>query len=84
LAPPFREAEFVIDYAHGIDDEASRIMLAQQLGLITKKGGYLVFEGETFRASTVPDAVRTAVSERLETALKQGAVPELEDDDDDE
>jgi recombination protein RecA len=87
MAPPFREAEFIIDYATGIDDAASRMMLAQQMGLVTKKGGYLAFEGQTFRASTVPDDIRAAINERLEAYRASGGVsvpPGGDDDEEDE
>jgi hypothetical protein len=62
------------------------MMLAQQMGLVTKKGGYLAFEGQTFRASTVPDDIRAAINEQLEEAVRQGvsAPANDEEDEDDE
>jgi len=76
VAPPFREAEFIIDYNYGIDDEASRLMLARDLGILKKRGGYLEFEGQTFRANAVPDDVREAFNIRLEEeARSRLAIP---------
>jgi len=74
VAPPFREAELIIDYNYGIDDEASRLMMARELGIIKKRGGWLEYEGETFRASEVPDNIREAVNGRLEEVMRERLV----------
>ncbi|GAB4160233.1 MAG: recombinase RecA [Candidatus Dojkabacteria bacterium] len=43
LAPPFKEAEFIIRYPTGIDKESSLINAAIQRGVVTKAGSWLSF-----------------------------------------
>lgn len=90
LAPPFREAEFIIDFNYGIDDAASRVQLAQQLGIVGKRGGYLTFEGETFRAGKMPDGIREGINAKLEeevrkrqTVTPRNGVEDSDDEDED-
>jgi recombination protein RecA len=40
IAPPFREAEFLIDFKHGIDKMESLLKLAQKLGVVAVAGAY--------------------------------------------
>ncbi|KKM71154.1 hypothetical protein LCGC14_1433460 [marine sediment metagenome] len=88
LAPPFREAEFIIDFNYGIDEEASRLQLASVLGIVGKRGSYLTFDGETFRPSKVPDAIRKGINAKLEEEAQSRRViaPRggVEDDETDE
>lgn len=65
LAPPFREAEFILNYETGIDDTASRLQLAQREGIVTRRGSYLEFEGTKFRPSSVSDDIVAAITDRL-------------------
>ena len=53
VAPPYRTAEFMIDFRFGIDFPGSQLFLAKQLGLISQGGGgYYELEGQEkkFRA----------------------------------
>lgn len=57
IAPPYREAEFVLYYDRGMDDEGSQLEMAKRLSIVTTKGSWLLFEGQTFRAADWPDHV---------------------------
>lgn len=46
MAPPFRVAEFDIDYAEGISRAGSILDVAVELGIIEKKGSWLTLDGE--------------------------------------
>lgn len=46
VAPPFAEAEFDIMYDCGISREGSVIDVATDLGVLEKRGSWLVFEGQ--------------------------------------
>ncbi len=53
VAPPYRTAEFLIDFRYGIDFPGSQLLLAKQLGLVKQGGGgYYSMEGreKNFRA----------------------------------
>lgn len=45
VAPPFAEAEFDILFNHGINQEGNILDAALQVGVVTKRGAWLQFEG---------------------------------------
>ncbi len=45
-APPFRQAEFDIEYGRGISREGSLLDVAVELGLVKKSGAWFTYEGE--------------------------------------
>ena len=46
VAPPFTEAEFDIIFNHGINQEGNILDAGLQMGVITKRGAWLQFNGE--------------------------------------
>jgi recombination protein RecA len=49
IAPPFRQAEFVIRYNMGIDRVTDLINMGIKFGLIEKSGAFLTIEGEKYQ-----------------------------------
>jgi len=47
LAPPFRSSTFPLIYGKGIDSTRNLIDFAELLGVVSKRGSYYAFEGET-------------------------------------
>jgi len=46
IAPPFRKAEFVIKYGHGIDNERSILELGLKLDVVEKSGAWYSFRDD--------------------------------------
>lgn len=46
VAPPFRKAEFIIKYGHGIDNERSILELGLKLDVVEQSGAWYSFSGE--------------------------------------
>jgi len=68
VAPPFREAEFDILYARGISWEGSVVDSAVELGVITKRGSWLAFDGEQIGQGA--DAARDMLEKNPEVMQK--------------
>jgi recombination protein RecA len=68
VAPPFREATFVIKYGEGILKEGDLLDLATQMGIIEKSGTWYVFEGT--RLGQGWDNARVYLKEHPETLEK--------------
>jgi recombination protein RecA len=68
LAPPFRLAEFDINYAEGISFQGSVIDVALDMLLIEKKGSWFFFEGEQLGQGK--DAIKSIIAERPEIQEK--------------
>ena len=77
VAPPFREAEFIITYERGISAEASLIDVGSKLKIIDKSGSWYSYNGnrigQSFKAATeflvqhtdIRDELNKIVSEKL-------------------
>jgi recombination protein RecA len=79
VAPPFREAEFVIMYGQGISREGEIIELASAHGIIDKSGAWYSYKGE--RIGQGKDNVRTflqqnkEISREIEDQVRAKLVP---------
>ena len=47
LAPPFRTNYIPMIFGKGVDEERDAVLFAELLGVITKKGSFYSFKGET-------------------------------------
>lgn len=63
VAPPFKEAEFTINYGRGIDLVDCIVELALEMGLITKSGSWFNVEGEQVQG-------RDSVAEHLSSDVE--------------
>jgi len=62
LSPPFREAVFEFVFGQGIDDSLTFAEVAEELKLVTKKGGgWYEMNGQNFRAEDLISQVGRAV-----------------------
>ena len=64
LAPPFKVAEFDINWNEGISRVGSIIDVATDMGILEKRGSWFAFDGEQIAQGR--DAVKTALSESPE------------------
>jgi recombination protein RecA len=72
VAPPFREAEFVIRYGEGVLREGDVLDTATKMGLIEKSGTWYVFKGE--RMGQGWDNARLYLKEHTDTLEKIDAL----------
>ena len=68
IAPPFQEAEFDIMYNQGINQEGSILEAGVSVGVVTKKGAWLEFDGDLIGQGK--EAARRALTESPELAEK--------------
>ncbi|MBT8447953.1 MAG: recombinase RecA [Gammaproteobacteria bacterium] len=79
VAPPFRQAEFDILYAHGVSREGEIIDLGVKHDLIEKTGAWYSYNGD--RLGQGKDNVRQylidnpEVAEEIEAAIREAALP---------
>jgi len=75
VAPPFRKAEFVIKYGHGVDNERSILELANKLDIVEKSGAWWAFDGERLRQGLDASAAylreQPALRDRIWEAVKE-------------
>ena len=64
LAPPFRTAEFDINFNEGISRVGSIIDVATDMGILEKRGSWFSFEGE--QVAQGRDAVKATLAEQPE------------------
>ena len=79
MAPPFRVAEFDINYAEGISKAGSILDVATDLGLLEKRGAWFSFEGEQLgqgRDQTKALLERDpALAERIMARIREKTAP---------
>ena len=66
LAPPFKVAEFDINWNEGISRVGSILDVATDMGVLEKRGSWFAFEGEQIAQGR--DAVKTLLTEQPEVA----------------
>jgi recombination protein RecA len=69
LAPPFRIAEFDINYAEGISRSGSILDVALDLGIVDKRGSWFSFESEQLGQGREPSKKTIATDKRIQDAL---------------
>ncbi len=82
-APPFRIAEFDIEYAEGISRAGSIIDVACDMQILDKKGSWFSFEGEQVaqgkeQAKAVlqeSPELQNKILERIKEKIKEGQIP---------
>jgi recombination protein RecA len=83
VAPPFRIAEFDILFGHGISTLGCLIDLAEQTGVVSRKGAWYSYEGDNIgqgRDNTIQrlqedPAFAQKVEEQVKEKLQMGAMP---------
>ena len=66
LAPPFKVAEFDINWNEGISRVGSILDVATDMGILEKRGSWFAFEGEQIAQGR--DAVKALLTEQPEMA----------------
>ncbi|MBD2257536.1 recombinase RecA [Pseudanabaena sp. FACHB-2040] len=83
VAPPFRIAEFDILFGHGISTLGCLIDLAEQTGVVSRKGAWYSYEGDNIgqgRDNTIQrmqedPAFAQKVEDQVKEKLQMGALP---------
>jgi recombination protein RecA len=68
LAPPFKIAEFDIEYGHGISKEGEIVDLGSDLNVLTKSGSWYAYEGT--KVAQGRDAAKQFMSDNPELAAE--------------
>ncbi len=69
VAPPFAEAEFDILFNHGINQEGNILDAALQVGVVTKRGAWLQFDGNLIGQGRDACAKEVTANEELRNKL---------------
>ncbi len=69
LAPPFRIAEFDINYDEGISRSGSILDVALDLGIVDKRGSWFSFDGEQLGQGREPSKKTIANEKKIQDAL---------------
>ena len=69
LAPPFRIAEFDINYAEGISRSGSILDVALDLGIVDKRGSWFSFESEQLGQGREPAKKTIADNKKIQDAI---------------
>jgi len=77
MAPPFRQADFDILYPNGISYEGGLCDVAIDMGIISKKGSYHSFDGETIgngRPATIQELMKDrALCAKIDKLVREKA-----------
>ena len=83
LAPPFRIAEFDINYNEGISRSGSILDVALELGIVEKRGSWFSFESEQLGQGREPAKVTISedkkIQEKLLKAIREHIYPDEQD-----
>jgi recombination protein RecA len=69
LAPPFRIAEFDINYAEGISRSGSILDVALDMGIVDKRGSWFSFNSEQLGQGREPSKKTIATDKKIQDAL---------------
>jgi len=69
LAPPFRIAEFDINYDEGISRSGSILDVALDMGIVDKRGSWFSFESEQLGQGREPSKKTIATDKKIQDAL---------------
>jgi len=82
LAPPFRSAEFDINYNEGISRSGSILDVALEMGIIDKRGSWFSFENEQLGQGREPAKVTISedkkIQDKILKAIREKIYPDKE------
>jgi recombination protein RecA len=78
VAPPFRQAEFDILYAHGISKEGDIIDLGTKYGIVVKSGAYLRYGENTLGQGREQARIFLAQNPKIASAIEKEIYERIE------